>query len=57
MTGKRKRGRPKTWKQQVEEETEKSGLKEDALNRSGRNCRRNGVNPAISAKGTIPDKN
>ena len=35
VTGKRKRGRPKkTWKRQVEEETEKTGLKkEDALNR------------------------
>ena len=32
--GKRKRGRPKkTWKKQVEEETEKIGLKEDALRR------------------------
>ena len=36
VTGKRKRGRPKkTWKKQVEEETEKVGLKkEDALNRA-----------------------
>ena len=25
--------------------------------RSSSNCRRNGVNPAISAKGTTPDKN
>ena len=25
--------------------------------RSARNCRRNGVNPAISAKGKTPDKN
>ena len=25
--------------------------------RSASNCRRNGVNPAISAKGTTPDKN
>ena len=35
VTGKRKRGRPKkTWKKQVEEETEKVGLKkEDALRR------------------------
>ena len=35
VTGKRKRGRPKkTWKKQVEEETEKFGLKkEDALRR------------------------
>ena len=35
MSGKRKRGRPKkTWKKQVEEETEKIGLKkEDALRR------------------------
>ena len=24
---------------------------------SSRNCRRNGVNPAISAKGKTPDKN
>ena len=24
--------------------------------RSARNCRRNGVNPAISAKGKTPDK-
>ena len=33
VSGKRKRGRPKkTWKKQVEEETEKIGLKkEDAL--------------------------
>ena len=51
----------KTWKKQVEEETEKIGLKkEDALRqvegRSASNCRRNGVNPAISAKGTTPDK-
>ena len=45
VTGKTKRVRPKkTWKKQVEE-------------RSARNCRRNGVNPAISAKGTTPDKN
>ena len=34
VTGKRKRERPKkTWKKQVEEETEKIGLKEDALRR------------------------
>ena len=33
VSGKRKRGRPKTWKKQVEEETEKIGLKEDALRR------------------------
>ena len=35
MSGKRKRGRPKTtWKKQVEEETEKIGLKkEDGLRR------------------------
>ena len=25
--------------------------------RSATNCRRNGVNPAISIKGTTPDKN
>ena len=42
--GKRKRGRPKkTWKKQVER-------------RSARNCRRNGVSSAMSAKGTTPDK-
>ena len=47
----------------MEEETEKIGLKKgDALRRdkwrdgSASNCRRNGVNPAISAKGTTPDK-
>ena len=36
VSGKKKRGRPKkAWKKQVEEETEKSGLKEeDALNRA-----------------------
>ena len=51
MSGKRKRGKPKkTWKKQVEEEAEKSGLKgEDAQNRdkwrdvSASNRRRNGV--------------
>ena len=63
VSGKRKRGRPKkTWKKQVEEETEKIGLKkEDALRqverRSASNCRRDKVNPAISAKGKTPDKN
>ena len=61
VSGKRKPGRPKkTWKKQVEE-TEKIGLKEDALRqvegRSASNCRRDGVNPAISAIGTTPDKN
>ena len=65
MSGKRKRGRPKkTWKKQVEE-TEKIGLKkEDALNqakwRDGVQAiaeRMGWVNPAISAKGTTPDKN
>ena len=35
MSGKRKRGRPKkTSKKQVEEETEKIGLKENAFNRA-----------------------
>ena len=36
VSGKRKRGQPKkTWKKQVDEETEKIGLKkEDALNRN-----------------------
>ena len=34
VSGKRKQGRPKKiWKKQVEEETEKIGLKEDALRR------------------------
>ena len=34
VSDKRKRGRPKkTWKKQVKEETEKTGLKEDALRR------------------------
>ena len=34
VSGKRKRGRPKkTWRKQVEEETEKIGLKEDVLRR------------------------
>ena len=49
-------------KKQVKE-TEKIGLKkEDALNRdkyrdgSASTCKRNGVNLAISAKGTTPDK-
>ena len=45
VSGERKRGRPKkAWKKQVER-------------RSACNCRRKGVNPAISAKGTAPDKN
>ena len=47
--------------EQVEEEAERIGLKENALNRNKRrsasNCRRNGVNPTISAKRTTPDKN
>ena len=35
VSGKRKQGRPKrTWKKQVEEETEKTGLKENALNQA-----------------------
>ena len=34
VNGRRKRGRPKAWKKQVEEETKKIGLKkEDALRR------------------------
>ena len=34
VSGKKKRGQPrKTWKKQVEEETEKIGLKKDALRR------------------------
>ena len=64
MSGKRKRGRPKkTWKKQVEEETEKSGLKNDVLSRAKWKdevqtiAERMRVNPVISAKGTTPDKN
>ena len=35
VSGKRKRGQPKkTWKKQVNEETEKIGLKENARNRA-----------------------
>ena len=63
VSGKRKRGRLKnTWKKHVEEETEKIGLKEDALDRakvekwSASNCRRNEVNLPISVKGTTPNK-
>ena len=46
----------------MEDETEKIGLKKEnglrqVERRSASNCRRNGVNPAISAKGTTPDKN
>ena len=58
VSGKKKRGRPKkTWKKQVEEETERISLKEDALNRAkvesqnASNCRRNKVNPAIPVRG------
>ena len=65
VSGKRKRGRPKKiWKKQVEEETKKIGLKkEDALIRDKWRdgvrtiAERMGVNPAISVKGTTPDKN
>ena len=64
VSGKRKRGRPKkTWKKQMEEETEKIGFEDGGCpetrqveGRSASNCRRNGVNPAIFAKGTTPDK-
>ena len=57
MNGNRKRGRPKkTWKKQVEEETEKIGLKK-VERRSLSNRRRNEVSPAICAKEIIPDKN
>ena len=34
MSGNRKRGPKKTWKKQMEEETEKIGLKEDAMIRA-----------------------
>ena len=55
MSGKRKRGRPKkTWKKQVEEETEKIGLKKE--NALRRDKSRDEVR-AISAKGTTPDRN
>ena len=64
VSGKRKRGRPKkTWKKQMEEQTEKIGLKmEDTLNRDKWRdgvqaiAEGMGVNPAISTKGTTPDK-
>ena len=51
------------------EETNKGGDREDWFKEEGcfelskvdkwsaNNCRKNGVNPAISAKGTIPHKN
>ena len=43
------------------EKTEKIGLKKggcpESSKRSASNCRRNGVNSAISAYGTTPDKN
>ena len=59
MRGKRKQRRPR--KKQVEEETEKieEGCPESSKvqRRSASNCRRNGVNSAISAKVTTPDKN
>ena len=66
VSEKKKRGRPKkTWnKQVVEEENEKIGLKKgNALNRAKWRdgvraiAEGMGVNPVISAKGTIPDKN
>ena len=52
VSGKRKRGRPKkTWKKQVEEETERSGLKvENALNRGKW---RNGVRAIAERMGRI----
>ena len=58
VNGKRKRGRPKkTWKKQVEVETNKIGLKNGGCPKSSKverwsakNCRKNGVIPAISAK-------
>ena len=56
----KKRRRPKKiWNKQVEKKIQKIGLKEDALKVekwSANNCRKNGVNPVISAKGTIPEK-
>ena len=64
VSGKRKRGRPKkTWKKQVEEETEdwfeEGGCPKtrQVEGQSASSCRRNGVNPAISVKGTTPNKN
>ena len=51
VSGKRKRGRPKkTWKKQVEEETEKIGWKEDALRRD--KCR-DGVRAIAEGMGSI----
>ena len=51
----------RTTEEDLEEETEKIGLKKDALRQvkrqSANNFRRNGVNPTISAKGTTPHKN
>ena len=57
VSAKRKRGRPKnTGKKHVEEETEKIALKkEDVWHREKDNCKRNRVNPAISAKGIMSD--
>ena len=64
VSRKKKSGRPKkTWMRQVEVETENwfeegrypESSKVERLSAS--NCRRNGLNPAISAKGTIPKKN
>ena len=65
VSGKRKRGRPKkTWKKaggrgDREDWFEEGGCPEtrQVEGQSASNCRRNGVNPAISVKGTTPDKN
>ena len=64
MSGKRKRERlKKTWKKLVEEAREdwfeERGCPESCKVewQSASNCRRNEVNPAISAKGKTPDKN
>ena len=65
VSGKRERRGPKnTWKKQMEEETREDWFEEGGCppsrqveRQSASNCRRNGVNPATSAKGTPPNKN
>ena len=65
VNGKRKQGRPKkTWKKQVKEKTKTGLKKENTLNQAKWRdrvlaiyCRGNGMNLAISSKGTTPNKN
>ena len=60
VRGKKKQGRPK---RQLEEETEKIDLKKGYFESSkvekwcASNCRKTGMNPAISPQETTPDKN